>query len=103
MKSLALFLIVLCVSSFLFFFRLGERPLRNPDEGRYAEIAKEMVERHDWVEPRLYGVDYLKKPVLFYWLIALSFQCFGFTEWAARLVPAFFGVLGVLITFLFAN
>ena len=63
-KSTALFLIVLGLSSFLFFFRLGDRPLRNPDEGRYAEIAKEMVERGDWVEPRLYGVDYLKKPVL---------------------------------------
>ncbi len=97
-----MFLVVLCVSSFLFFFRLGERPLRNPDEGRYAEIAKEMVERRDWVEPRLYGVDYLKKPPLFYWLIGASFSLFGFTEWAARIVPAIFGVLGVLITFLFA-
>lgn len=103
MRGWVLFLTIVCVSSFLFFFRLGERPLRNPDEGRYAEIAKEMVERRDWVEPRLYGVDYLKKPVLFYWLIALSFQCFGFTEWAARLVPAFFGVIGVLAAFLFAR
>lgn len=103
MRPWALFLILLCVSSFLFFFRLGERPLRNPDEGRYTNIAKEMVQRGDWVEPQLYGVDYLKKPILFYWLLALSFKCFGFTEWAARFVPALFGVLGVLATFLFAK
>lgn len=97
------FAVVLGLSLFLFLFRLGDRPLRNPDEGRYAEIAKEMVQRHDWVEPRLYGVDYLKKPVLFYWLVAASFRLFGFTEWAARLVPALFGALSVAVTFLFAR
>ena len=63
--SALLFLAVAVLSSFLFFFKLGDRSFRNPDEGRYAEIAKEMVLRHDWIEPRLYGIDYLKKPILF--------------------------------------
>ncbi len=102
-NSALLFLAVASLSSFLFFFKLGDRSLRNPDEGRYAEIAKEMVLRHDWIEPRLYGIDYLKKPVLFYWLLAVSFKIFGFNEFAARFVPALFGVLGVVMTFFFAK
>ena len=100
---LVFFLVITALSSLLFFFRLGDRSFRNPDEGRYAEIAREMVARNDWVEPRIYGVEYLKKPVLFYWLIAASFKIFGFNELAARLVPALFGVLGVLATFFFAK
>lgn len=102
-NSAVLFLAVVSLSSFLFFFKLGDRSFRNPDEGRYAAIAKEMVLRNDWVEPRLYGVDYLKKPILFYWLLALSFKIFGFSEFAARLVPALFGILGVCMTFFFAK
>ncbi len=101
--SWAVFLVVFILSGFLFFFRLGDRSLRNPDEGRYAEIAREMVIDGEWIEPHLYGADYLKKPPLFYWLIAASFKVFGFNELAARLVPAFFGVLGVLATFFFAK
>lgn len=97
------FLIVLALASLLFFFRLGDRSFRNPDEGRYAEIAKEMVQSGNGVEPRLYGIDYLRKPILFYWLIAGSFKLFGFYEWAARLVPALFGILGVLATFFFTR
>jgi 4-amino-4-deoxy-L-arabinose transferase-like glycosyltransferase len=95
--------VILLLGAFLFFFRLGERSLRNPDEGRYAEIAREMVLSGNWTEPKLYGVDYLRKPAFFYWLVAVSFKVFGFTELAARLVPAFFGYLSVLLTFFFAR
>ena len=99
----AAFFIVLAVGLFLFFFRLGDRSFRNPDEGRYAEIAKEMVQSGNWAEPRLYGIDYLRKPILFYWLVAASFKVFGFSEAAARLVPALFGILGALATFFFVR
>jgi 4-amino-4-deoxy-L-arabinose transferase-like glycosyltransferase len=100
-KSPFLILFALCL--FLFSFRLGDRSLRNPDEGRYAEVAREMVINNDWVEPTLYGVDYLRKPILFYWLLAFSFKLFGFNEWAARGVPALFGLLGVLTTYFFVK
>src|SRR5262245_1432802 len=50
--------------------------LLEPDEGRYAEIAREMVERGEWVVPVLQGEPYLDKPPLFYWLVALSYQAF---------------------------
>ena len=96
------FLAVFLVAGVLFLFRLGDRGFRNPDEGRYAEIAREMVVNHNWVEPTLYGVDYLRKPVLFYWLLALSFKFFGMSEFTARIVPAFFGFLGVIATYFFA-
>ncbi len=100
-KTFFWFCLVLVFSLTLFFFRLGERPLRNPDEGRYAAIAKEMVVSGDWGVPTLFGLAYLKKPILFYWLTAGSFRFLGFSEWAARAVPALFGVLGVLLVFLF--
>lgn len=94
---------ILFLASFLFFFRLGERPLRNPDEGRYAQIAATMVESGRWMEPCLFDIDYLRKPPLFYWLLASSFSLFGQNEWAARLVPALFGLLGVLATYFFTQ
>ena len=97
------FAVVLGLSLLLFSFRLGERPFRNPDEGRYAEIAREMVLSKQWIEPKLYGVDYLSKPPLFYWLLAASFKTFGFNEGAARAIPAVFGFLGVGLVYFFVR
>ncbi len=101
-KTALLFCLVLALSLLLFFFRLGDRPFRNPDEGRYATIAQEMVKSGDWGVPTLFGLAYLKKPILFYWLVAGSFQLWGMSEWAARLVPALFGVLGIVAVFAFS-
>ncbi|MBF0550587.1 MAG: glycosyltransferase family 39 protein [Deltaproteobacteria bacterium] len=92
-----LFLILL--SCVLFSFDLGGRGLWETDEGRYAEIAREMLESGDWVTPRLNYVKYFEKPPLYYWLTAASFTLFGQTEGAARFVPALFGLLGVVLTF----
>jgi len=102
-KNIALCLIVAALAAFMFFFRLGERDFRNPDEGRYAEIAREMAQSGDWVTPRLFGVSYLRKPVLFYWLVAGSFKLWGLSELAARAVPAGFGFLSVLGTYFFVR
>ncbi|MBM4293546.1 MAG: hypothetical protein FJ126_01390 [Deltaproteobacteria bacterium] len=77
----------------VFFVRLGAPGLMDPDEGRYAEIAREMLVLGDWLLPRLNFLPYLEKPPLVYWLTALSFKTFGFTEWAARL-PAALSALG---------
>jgi 4-amino-4-deoxy-L-arabinose transferase-like glycosyltransferase len=63
----------------LFFYQLGSAYLMDPDEGRYAEIAREMLALQDWLIPRLNLLPYLEKPPLVYWLTALSFKVFGFT------------------------
>jgi len=75
---------------------LGSRPLSVPDEGRYVEIPREMAVTGDWLTPRLNGVKYFEKPPLVYWITALSIKLFGLSEWSARLVPAFFALLGCL-------
>ncbi len=56
---------------------LGTRPLFNPDEGRYAEIPREMLSGGDWVIPHLNGLAYIEKPPLQYWATALSYRLFG--------------------------
>ena len=62
--------------------------LFEPDESRYAEMPREMLQRGDWITPRLQGEPYLEKPPLLYWLTAISYQLFGVHDWAARLPPA---------------
>ncbi len=83
----------------LFFFRLGSYPLGTGDEGRYAEIPREMIASGDWVVPRLNGVYYFEKPPLMYWLTALSESAFGQNAWAVRAVPAALALAGVLLTY----
>src|SRR5438477_2969677 len=78
------------------FATLDVRKLQHPDEGRYAEIAREMVATGDWVTPRLNGLKYFEKPPLQYWLTAAAFRAFDIDDWAARLPPA----LGTLIALL---
>jgi 4-amino-4-deoxy-L-arabinose transferase-like glycosyltransferase len=90
---------VVCV----FFFLLGSRGLNEPDEGRYAEIAREMVETGDWLVPRIWYVPHLDKPPLTYWAVALSLKCFGLNEWAVRLPVALAGLSGALAAFLLAR
>lgn len=83
-----------------FGFNLGVRPLSTPDEGRYAEIPREMVASDDYVTPRLNGVKYFEKPPLMYWLGSLSLKVFGPKEWGLRLWPALFSLLSVLLVYL---
>jgi 4-amino-4-deoxy-L-arabinose transferase-like glycosyltransferase len=61
------------------------RPLLDPDEGRYAEIPREMLAQGDWITPRLDGLDYFEKPPLQYWATAAIYSVFGLKEWTARL------------------
>ncbi|HZZ77219.1 MAG TPA: phospholipid carrier-dependent glycosyltransferase [Gemmataceae bacterium] len=63
-------------------------PLFEPDEGRYAQIPREMLTAGEWIVPTLQGGPYLDKPPLFYWLVMLSYTLFGYHDWAARLIPA---------------
>jgi len=67
---------------------LGVRPLFNSDEGRYAEIPREMLKGGDWVIPHLNGLAYIEKPPLQYWVTAANFAIFGESEFSARLYGA---------------
>ena len=78
---------------------LGCRKLVTPDEGRYAEISREMALSGDWVTPRLNGIKYFEKPPLQYWATAAAFKTFGETEFSARLWTGLAGLLAVLATF----
>lgn len=83
----------------LWFALLAGRPLFDPDEGRYAEIPREMLSGGDWVIPHLNGLAYLEKPPLQYWITALSFRCLGESEGAARLWTGLAGYLSLAIVF----
>lgn len=83
----------------LFFFLLGAWGFFDPDEGRYGEIPREMLERHDWITPTLNYVKYFEKPPLLYWAVAASYKLFGLNEFAARLVPATAALLGLYIAY----
>jgi 4-amino-4-deoxy-L-arabinose transferase-like glycosyltransferase len=82
---------------------LGRLPLIDPDEGRYAEIPREMLERADLITPTLNYVKYFEKPPLLYWLNAASIKLFGVNEFAARFPSAICGLLTVLATYLIAR
>jgi 4-amino-4-deoxy-L-arabinose transferase-like glycosyltransferase len=79
----------------LWFALLVGRPLYDPDEGRYAEIPREMLSSGEWLIPHLNGLVYLEKPPLQYWMSALAFAAFGQSEAVARLCPGLFGFLSL--------
>jgi 4-amino-4-deoxy-L-arabinose transferase-like glycosyltransferase len=77
---------------------LANRPLFNPDEGRYAEIPREMLSGGDWVIPHLNGLHYIEKPPLQYWATASLYRLFGVSEFSARLYTALtaLGTVGLI-------
>jgi len=83
----------------IFFYRLGAPGLMDPDEGRYAEIAREIFVWRDWLIPHLNSLPYLEKPPLVYWLTALSFGGLGYTELAARLPAALSALGGIFLVY----
>jgi len=85
------------------FATLGLRPLLEPDEGRYAEIPREMSVSGDWVTPRLNDVKYFEKPPLQYWATAAIFSVVGVSEWSARLWSCALAFLCIPLTFAFAR
>ena len=93
------FVLILVLSGLLLYpcmsFHLFE-----PDEGRYAQIPREMLTSGEWIVPTLQGEPYLDKPPLFYWLVMLSYSIFGYHDWAARLIPALAMHASILLTYL---
>ncbi len=71
-----------------FFYGLASFGLVGADEPRYAQVAREMLERHDWVTPVLYGKPWLEKPAGYYWAAMAGYEIFGVSDWAARLPGA---------------
>lgn len=82
-------------------FGLGRQPLIQPDEGRNAEVGREMKVSGAWLVPTYNGYDYLDKPAFFFRAVALSLAAFGDNEFAARLPSALFaiGLVGVTVMF----
>lgn len=86
--------------AFLFYYGLGSFGLLDADEPRYAQIAYEMLARHDWVTPILYGHPWMEKPILYYWRGMIAFHFFGVNDVAARLPSATMATGMILAIFL---
>jgi 4-amino-4-deoxy-L-arabinose transferase-like glycosyltransferase len=86
---------------FLFFYGLASFGLVGADEPRYAQVAREMFARHDWITPTLGGKAWLEKPPLYYWQAELSYAVFGVHDWAARIPSAFDASLMVVAVYWF--
>jgi len=74
-----------------------------PDGTLYANIAKTMVQRHDYVNLYSQWGDWLDKPHFPFWITALSFNLFGITTWAYKLPGILFMMMGAWYTYLFAK
>jgi 4-amino-4-deoxy-L-arabinose transferase-like glycosyltransferase len=92
---------VAAIVFFLSFFRLGSVVLFDVDEAVFSEATKEMVERSDWITPTYNGENRYDKPILFYWLMAVSYKTFGVNEFSARLPSALSAFFLCLALFLF--
>lgn len=87
--------------AFLFFYGLGQFGLIGADEPRYAQVAREMMERGDWITPTLGGRPWLEKPPLYYWEAGLVYRAIGVSDVAARIPSAFDASLLVVAVYLF--
>ena len=96
-----LLLAALCY--FFFFYGLAAFGLVGADEPRYAQVAREMFARHNWITPTLYGNVWMEKPVLYYWGAIVSYKIFGVSDWAARLPGAVFATTMVAFVYLWAR
>jgi 4-amino-4-deoxy-L-arabinose transferase-like glycosyltransferase len=89
--------------AFLFFYGLGQFGLIGADEPRYAQVAREMMLRGDWVTPTLGGNPWLEKPPLYYWEAGLIYRVIGVSDIAARIPSAVNATLLVVVIYLFAR
>ena len=87
----------------MFWWRLGQLPLIDPDEPFYAQTTREMVQHNDWVTPQIFGEPQFEKPIFFYWQSMTAQKIFGDTEFAARVPSATFATLLVFLTWVFGR
>ena len=90
-RSASVWIFFAALIVFTYFFGLTI-PLVGPDEPRYAQVAREMFLRHDWITPTLGGFDWFEKPALLYWLQIIAYKIFGVSEFSARVGSAIFGL-----------
>ena len=95
--SRAALILLTLLLAIAWFAQLNWRHLIPSDEGRYAEMAREMFLTGDWITPRYNGYKYFEKPPLQTWLNALTFAWFGLGEWQARLYTALTGFAGIFV------
>jgi len=96
-------LFLLVVAGCLFFAGLGRLPLLEPDEGRNAEVAREMLASGDWITPHFNTFPYLDKPAVYFWLVATSLKLGGISEWAARAPSALMALATLLLVWFLAR
>lgn len=89
--------LLLLVFTIIWFYTLGVRTLVPTDEGRYAQMAREMVASGDWITTRLNGIKYFEKPPLQTWMNAVTFTLFGLGDWQARFWTGLCGFFGVML------
>ena len=102
-KDIFYLLIIILFSYIFLFYALGDYSLKEPDEGRYAEVPREMVETGDYIVPHLNYVRYFEKPPLLYWAVAISYKLFGVNEWSFRFTNAAYAFLIVLFLYFFTR
>ncbi len=86
------------IACLLYLPRLGSAALWEPDEGRYAEIAREMLVSGDYVTPHDDWVRYFEKPPLVYWTVAAAIRLLGPSETAVRLPIALASIVQIALT-----
>src|SRR3954462_3752588 len=86
-----------------FFLSLGAAPLFDVDEGAFSQATMEMFQRGDFLSTYLNGIPRYDKPILVYWLQALSVLAFGPTEFAFRLPSAVCATLWCAAVFAFTK
>lgn len=99
MKHLKYILLLLGFSYLFLMFGNGTFSLTDPDEVFYAQTAREMAQRHEWLTPYLFDGLNFEKPILIYWLLRIAFLIFGDNAFAARFFPALFGMVGILLVY----
>ncbi len=103
MKATKFFFIVIIISLLMSFFRLGSVKLFDVDEAVFAQATKEMIENNNWLTPTYNGVNRYDKPILFYWVMAASYQVFGINEFGARFPSAVAACVLALSIFFFSK
>lgn len=94
---------ILVIAGFLLFWKLGVTSFRNGDEAMYAQCAREMTERGDYLTPYYRGEPFLEKPPLKFWLITLGYRVWGISEMGARFSSALFALGTVALTIVFGR